>query len=70
MKAAHGIFKIPHKRKSDCLAVNDLEMTDDDSSVSEHVPLKFCRHWWLENGKILKRFSKVIEMMVKVTKGI
>ena len=44
MKAAHGIFKIPHKRKSDCLAVNDMEMTDDDSSVSEHVPLKFCRH--------------------------
>ena len=36
-------------------------MTDDHSSVSEH----FCGHRWLENGKILTRFLKVIEMMEK-----
>ena len=40
-------------------------MTDDHSSVSEHFPLKFCGHRWLENGKILTRFLKVIEMMEK-----
>ena len=49
--------------KSDYLAANDIEMTDD-SSVSEHLPLKFCEHRWLENGKVLTRFLKVIEMMV------
>ena len=47
MKAAHGIFKKSTARKSDYLAANDIEMTDDDSSVSEHFPLKFCGHRWL-----------------------
>ena len=51
-KAAHGIFKKSPARKLDYLAANDIEMMDDDSSVSEHFPLKFCGHRWLENGKV------------------
>ena len=65
MKAAQGIFKKSPARKSDYLAANDIEMTNDDSSVSEHFPLKFCGHRWLENGKVLTGFLKIIEMMVK-----
>ena len=42
MKATHGIFKKSPARKSDYLAANDIEVTDGDSSVSEHFPLKFC----------------------------
>ena len=32
MKAAHGIYKKSPARKSDYLAANNIEMTDDDSS--------------------------------------
>ena len=42
MKATHGIFKKSPARKSDYLAANDIEVTDGDSSVSEHFPRKFC----------------------------
>ena len=63
MKSAHGIFKKSPARKSDYLAANDIKMMDD---VSERFPLKFCGHRWLENGKVLTRFFKVIEMMVKI----
>ena len=53
------------QRKSDYLAANDIEMTDDYSSVSEHFPLKFCGHRFQENRKVSTRFLKVIEMMIK-----
>ena len=65
MKAAHEIFKKSPARKSGYLAANDSEMTDYDSSVWEDFPLEFCGHRWLENGKILTRVLKVMEMMVK-----
>lgn len=68
MKAGHGIFKKSPARKSDYLAANDIEMTNDDSSVSENFPVKFCGHRWLENGKVLTRFVKLIEMTVKFLK--
>ena len=44
MKAAHGILKKSPVRRSDYLAANNIEMTDDGSSVSEHSPMKFCAH--------------------------
>ena len=52
MKAAHGIYKKSPARKSDYLAANNIEMTDDDSSMAGE---------W----EILTRLLKVIEMMVK-----
>ena len=41
------------------LADNNIEDKSDYNHVKKHFPLKYCGHWWLENGRVLERLLEV-----------
>ena len=63
LKAAHAIFKKSPARRADYLSANGHEERYDNKSLCAFFPLKFCGHRWLENGKAITRFLKIIDKL-------
>ena len=63
LKVVHGVFKKSPARRSDYLSANDIKDRNEHNAMKSLFPLKFCGHWWLENGKAIARYLEISDKL-------